>query len=246
MIVGSLLLILVAVVLLVAGIMQGTNAMLVASIAASLLAAVALILGGRQRGGAQSGSGSIGHTRTRLDTEAPIRTRRAERREPVGAGVGAAGGAGAGPRDETTVMGVVREDDTDPSDGVYESEYAAATRSSGDGERGIPQQAREGGRRRYDYADDISDDDVDDSDDEDPADEPEAQQTSPGDAARVARLSSPVIVIDGRPRYHKLGCVHLLGRESESLPVSEAVELGFTPCAVCEPDSALLAAARRV
>ena len=83
-------------------------------------------------------------------------------------------------------------------------------------------------------------------DDEDPPDEPAAQYVSAADAARVARMSAEVLVIDGRPRYHLPGCVHLLGRESEPLPVSEAVELGFTPCSLCEPDSALLADARRV
>ena len=88
--------------------------------------------------------------------------------------------------------------------------------------------------------------DDDDYDDEDPPDEPVAQQVSPADSARVARLSTDVLVIDGRPRYHLAGCVHLLGRESEPLPVAEAIELGFTPCGLCEPDSALLAEARRV
>jgi hypothetical protein len=82
--------------------------------------------------------------------------------------------------------------------------------------------------------------------DEDPPDEPAAQQVTPADAARVARMSTEVLVIDGRPRYHVAGCVHLLGRPQEPLPVSEAVELGFSPCGLCEPDSALLADARRV
>jgi hypothetical protein len=86
----------------------------------------------------------------------------------------------------------------------------------------------------------------DDYDDEDPPDEPVAQRVSASDAARVARMSSDVLVIDGRPRYHVPGCVHLLGRPVEPLPVSEAVELGFSPCGLCEPDSALLADARRV
>jgi hypothetical protein len=40
--------------------------------------------------------------------------------------------------------------------------------------------------------------------------------------------------------------VHLLGRPHEPLPVSEAVELGFSPCGLCEPDSVLLEDARRV
>ncbi|MEV0272991.1 MAG: hypothetical protein HOV71_12680 [Hamadaea sp.] len=86
--------------------------------------------------------------------------------------------------------------------------------------------------------------DVDD--DEDPPDEPVAQRVPPADAARVARMSTEVLVIDGRPRYHVAGCVHLLGRPHEPLPVNEAVELGFSPCGLCEPDSALLADARRV
>jgi hypothetical protein len=79
---------------------------------------------------------------------------------------------------------------------------------------------------------------------EDPPDEPAPQQVSPADAARVARMSTPVMVIDGRPRYHLAGCVHLLGRDGEPLPVDEAVELGFTPCSLCEPDTALLADVR--
>jgi hypothetical protein len=83
-------------------------------------------------------------------------------------------------------------------------------------------------------------------DEVDPPDEPAPQQVSPADAARVGRMANEVLVVDGRPRYHLPGCVHLLGRESEPLPVSEAIELGFTPCSLCEPDSALLADARRV
>jgi len=83
-------------------------------------------------------------------------------------------------------------------------------------------------------------------DDADPPDEPAPQQVSAADAAKVGRMMTEVLVVDGRPRYHLPGCVHLLGRESEPLPVSEAIELGFTPCSLCEPDSALLADARRV
>jgi hypothetical protein len=87
---------------------------------------------------------------------------------------------------------------------------------------------------------------VDVEDDEDPPDEPVAQRVAPGDAARIARMTTEVQVIDGRPRYHLAGCVHLLGRPHEPLPVNEAVELGFSPCGLCEPDSTLLADARRV
>jgi hypothetical protein len=59
-------------------------------------------------------------------------------------------------------------------------------------------------------------------------------------------MSVDVLVVDSRPRYHLATCTHLLGRRSEPVPVGEAVELGFTPCGRCEPDSALLAEAHRV
>jgi hypothetical protein len=87
---------------------------------------------------------------------------------------------------------------------------------------------------------------VDIEDDEDPPDEPTPQHVAPADAARIAQMSTEVQVIDGRPRYHIAGCVHLLGRPHEPLPVSEAVELGFSPCGLCEPDSVLLADAHSV
>jgi hypothetical protein len=119
---------------------------------------------------------------------------------------------------------------------------------------GVPAQAAGGPSERphqseyrsdYDaYADDEDDDDDEDFED-DPADEPPAQRVAPAEAARVAQLDDDVLVIDGRPRYHLPGCVHLLGREHESLPVGEAVELGFSPCGLCEPDSTLLARSRR-
>jgi hypothetical protein len=96
--------------------------------------------------------------------------------------------------------------------------------------------------------DDGIDDDllVEDLDpDDDPLDEPPAQLVPPADAALIARLDTSVMVVDGRPRYHLVTCVHLLGREVQTLPVGEAVELGFTPCNLCEPDTTLLAQARR-
>lgn len=79
-----------------------------------------------------------------------------------------------------------------------------------------------------------------------PPDEPDAQQVPPATAARVATLTTDVLVIDGRPRYHLASCPHLVGRESEPLPVREAVELGFTPCGRCEPDTRLIADANQL
>ncbi len=80
-------------------------------------------------------------------------------------------------------------------------------------------------------------------DEEDPKDEPPIQRRTAQVAAAVARMATDVFVIDGRPRYHVPGCVHLLGRESEPLPADEGVDLGFTPCSLCEPDTVLTSGA---
>ncbi|MEV4541007.1 hypothetical protein [Micromonospora echinaurantiaca] len=77
-------------------------------------------------------------------------------------------------------------------------------------------------------------------------DEPAAQELTPDQAARLAELTTEVRVVDGRPRYHLAGCAHLVGRASEPLPVAEAGELGFSPCAHCAPATALLADAHRI
>jgi len=216
---GSLLLILVAVVSFGLGLARGSNVFLVASIGASLLAAIAVVLGARQAAAARTAVGresydGLGDAEA-VPEQSAGRPRDAGRR-----------------RSEGTVYG--RDAETrpaaDPGTGVLVED---------DPDRApIPSQSAGSRHVELDIEPDI--------DDDDPPDEPAAQLVSPADAARVARLSAQVLVIDGRPRYHQPGCVHLLGRESESLPVSEAVELGFTPCSLCEPDSALLAEARRV
>lgn len=72
------------------------------------------------------------------------------------------------------------------------------------------------------------------------ADEPTEQRMSSIEAAALMRLDTEVAVVDGRPRFHHSACAHLSGRQFEPLPVSEALELGFTPCAMCEPASRLL------
>lgn len=77
-------------------------------------------------------------------------------------------------------------------------------------------------------------------------DEPAAQDLTPEQAAQLAGLATEVHVVDGRPRYHLAGCAHLVGRAPEPLPVAEAVELGFSPCAHCAPATALLADAHRI
>jgi hypothetical protein len=82
------------------------------------------------------------------------------------------------------------------------------------------------------------------ADDDDPdvslPDEPSEQELTAAVAARVAKLDAEVVVIDGRPRYHVEGCLHLLGRSTHRLSVVDVVALGFTPCGDCEPATALL------
>ncbi|MEU6861342.1 hypothetical protein AB0B28_21015 [Glycomyces sp. NPDC046736] len=74
------------------------------------------------------------------------------------------------------------------------------------------------------------------------ADEPTEQRMSSVESAALMRLDTEVAVVDGRPRFHHTACSHLHGREHEPLPVAEALELGFTPCGLCEPVSRLLMA----
>jgi hypothetical protein len=262
-IVGSLLLIVVAVGLLVLGLLQGSDALLVASIGASLLAAVALIVGGRQAAAARSartrtgrqvpserydpfashlGADELGGEDVSDDLveESPMGEygRRAER-QAVGAGArsGTTYGTSTGGRpaapDETAMMAPLRED------------HEPAIPQQGDVDHGrydeYPgqyEQQQPGGA----YDDD--DDDEDDAFEEDPADEPAIQQSSAADLARVAMVDTDVLVIDGRPRYHVPSCPHLLGREHEPLPAREAVELGFTPCSLCAANDVLLAGRR--
>jgi hypothetical protein len=220
-IIGSLLLILVAVVTFGLGLVGGSNAFLVASIAASLLAAILVVLGARQAAAARAAidtrrPGGAGGESVDRRTVPPSgdRPRETGRRRDEGNVYGRPAAQRAAAEGGTDVL--VEEEAVEPAP--------------------IPDQVTGGQHIELDLEAVPGD--------EDPPGEPAAQLVTPADADRVARMSAEVLVIDGRPRYHQAGCVHLLGRESEPLPVSEAVELGFTPCGLCEPDSALLAGAR--
>lgn len=237
MTVVSLVLIVGAVVLLGYGLLEGSNVYLVASILTSLVAALALVIGSRRSGRAAVAAA--------IEQEEAARGRRRVRQDKlVGAGVGAGGSGGGGGRGDRVPPSDEFTDHDDLGRATHETTMLDVGRRGG-----VPAQAAGGPSERsyqseYDtYADD--DDDYDGEYDEDPADEPPAQRVSPTEAARIAQLDDDVLVIDGRPRYHLPGCVHLLGREHESLPVGEAVELGFTPCGLCEPDGTLLARTRR-
>jgi hypothetical protein len=74
--------------------------------------------------------------------------------------------------------------------------------------------------------------------------EPGVERLAVRDALRVAQLNDEVVVVDGHPRYHLADCPTLAGAETMPLAVSVARRGGFTPCAVCGPDAALLARSR--
>lgn len=240
MILGSLLLILVAVVLLGIGLARGSNTLLIGSIAASLFAAIALVVGARQ-----AVAGRVGEP-DEFDEAVESHSDDEDyqpdlARVPVAAGRPTGGPTGGQlidgrfidehPAESPPAVGAPAEPAR--STGVLAGVAGVPAQAGAAGPAGVPVQAG---------APVAADEELDD---EDPPDEPPAQPISPADAARVAGMSIEVLVVDGRPRYHLAGCMHLLGRPTEPLPVSEAIELGFSPCSLCEPDSAILAEVRR-
>jgi hypothetical protein len=245
-IVGSLLLILVAVGLLVAGVLSSSNVLIIASIVATVIAAIVLILGVRQSANSADDEedyddleadeaevssgyrGASGRRNTPRGARPSDGDQPSERDDRVAADIGAA---------ERGATMTEKAPSSIPSQG-RERHEPAPSHGGVDGAGRLDQ--FEAPPAQFAPADSAS------GIDDDPPDEPSAEVTSPSNAARIAMLTSDVLVIDGRPRYHVSGCVHLLGRESEPLPVGEAMELGFSPCGMCEPDSALLAEAHQV
>lgn len=71
--------------------------------------------------------------------------------------------------------------------------------------------------------------------------EPGEEPTDASDLLVVAGLNVEVRVVDEYPRYHLATCLWLANRPTIPIPVSEARQLGFTPCARCGPDGVLAA-----
>jgi hypothetical protein len=69
--------------------------------------------------------------------------------------------------------------------------------------------------------------------------QPGEEDTDATDLLVVYELIDEVLVVDEHPRYHLAGCRWPDQARSERLPVREARELGFTPCARCRPDTTL-------
>ena len=249
MIVASLLLILVAVVLLVLGLAGGSSFLLVISIAASLLAAVALVVGARQAA-ANRATADPGRT----DRRHPDAPRTASQATP-GAAYGpplvepevpvqhvpttvGSGGTGWRQPPEPPVDHALSVDSSPPSDRAPVDDAPPFV---------VPADVASSRARPVSPASSFQGSTDDVFDPAAPAvDEPAEQQVTAAEAARVARLLDAVEVVDGRPRYHLDSCPHLIGWQPETLPVAEAVELGFTPCARCAPATVLLADARPI
>ncbi|HZD98171.1 MAG TPA: hypothetical protein VE132_08415 [Micromonosporaceae bacterium] len=268
-IVGSVLLILVAVGLLVGGVVDGSNPLIVGSMAATVVAAIVLVVGVRQSADEDDADAPAADNTPTQVFPSPFReTVEAGRRsrwdrfrrggvpdgtvlgaEPTPPVSGESLSRGAIPTQAAGRRGPTDTHDRDvPPQGTSTHAGSESTTETGTDDAGLAAVGRDGmtSAAPFDASDSDSDEYDDEFDDEIPADEPEAESVSLDDAARVAALSREVLVIDGRPRYHLAHCVHLMGRESEPLPIAEAIELGFTPCALCEPDTNLLAEASQV
>lgn len=74
---------------------------------------------------------------------------------------------------------------------------------------------------------------------------PGEEDTDAADLLVVSEIDSEVLVVDEYPRYHLEACEWLTARETIPVPVSEARDLGFTPCARCGPDASLAAKHRK-
>jgi hypothetical protein len=74
-----------------------------------------------------------------------------------------------------------------------------------------------------------------------PEGEPDQEDTDAADLLIIGGLSAEVKVVDEHPRYHLARCAWLAGKSTIPIAVSEARQLGFTPCVVCRPDAVLAA-----
>jgi hypothetical protein len=65
-------------------------------------------------------------------------------------------------------------------------------------------------------------------------------------SSRVPEVTrSEALVIVGRQHYHLPGCPDPADATVERRPLSEAAEMGLTPCPVCEPDAVIFVDAGR-
>ncbi len=75
--------------------------------------------------------------------------------------------------------------------------------------------------------------------------EPDEEDVDAADALAVGGLPTEVVVVDEHPRFHLVACPWLRDKPRLTLPVGEAIELGFTGCAQCKPSTTLAAQSRQ-
>ncbi|WP_089157214.1 hypothetical protein [Micromonospora sp. NBS 11-29] len=259
MIAASILLILVAVVLLVVGLVGGSSPLLIVSIAASLLSAVAFVAFARQAAATRAQAHRAAEPRPRTAPTGPFPD---EPMSPVPHHTSTAGAGGPGwrqppgspvtepddppfddpphderPFDDRPYDGP-RHDDRPFDDPRFDADAPVAGAYPPGGEPYSPPAPRDAPAA------------AEASEPTSPAaggpfdGEPSAEFLTAGQVARLVRLPDEVRVVDGQPRFHLPDCPHLVGRTDESLPVAEAVGLGFTPCAHCAAATTLLTEAR--
>lgn len=223
MIVGSLLLLLAGAGFLVAGLVNGNDTYLFVTIVVSLAAAACLFVGTRgSKATPKRSDSSRGPTRDFEPDDEPVDSRLAG-----SGGFREEGGRRRGfetPAFDDEDRGYrAYRDDSDARDDRGEADFAPAadTRDVADKGEAAPL-------------------DIDVDTQSVPGDEPGEAAMSSVESAALMRMNAEVVVVDGRPRFHLGGCVHLDGRDSEALPAYEAVELGFGPCALCRPVDSLL------
>jgi hypothetical protein len=241
-IVGSVFLIVVAVGLLVGGVINGSNVLILSSMGSTVLAAILLVVGVRQT--ADDADAPPGdNTPTQVFPSVPGDATRATRWDRLRGGTAIATSP-VTTSPSSAVPAAVSEQGIAPTATGAARVPAARTAESPP----VGQPAADGlsavDQADATAADSTAEGAVDDEYDEVPADEPAVEASTAADTARAQALNPEVFVIDGRPRYHLRGCVHLLGRPSEPLTLREAAEeLGFTPCALCEPNRTMVAEA---
>ncbi|MGB9378744.1 MAG: hypothetical protein WCB04_14665 [Mycobacteriales bacterium] len=219
MIVVSLLFFLLGVGLLAAGLVAESIKMELGAVLAALLSALALYAGVRQRRTSEDDEPAEPVQPWQAPLTRPSRAQKIE--EPWS----------PPPPDDPWPTGPVAEVASAP---VHDNDWSRAAEPDPADE---PEQ-HTGEQTEDEFADDPGSTDITEYPSLD--DEPAEEEVSPADVARVTSRSDDVLVVDGRPRYHRRACSSLIGRETVPLPVSEAREAGFSPCGRCRPDAHLL------
>jgi hypothetical protein len=213
------LLLALALALLVLGLISANSALVVGSILASLLAVALIVRARRGRIGQPAVAAAAQRSaRPAERTALPRSATRVGRHAAIGRAENPGRASDQGPA----------SDPTPAADPAPAEDPAAAD----------PARAEDPAAEADDHA---AEAELGTADGEDAEDDPPAADTA---APLSGHGQNLVWVIDGQPRYHLAGCDFLPGRPGQPIPLSQAVEDGFTPCSRCDPDNRLAASSR--